>query len=481
MGVRLTVLGDALLDTDLVGAVNRLCPDAPVPVVDDVIEVPRPGGAALAAWLAATGGAEVSLVTPMADDQAAAVLRDLLAGRVDLHPVTCQGSTPVKRRVRAGGQSVVRLDSGGLHAVGELTRPAVDALSTADAVLVADYGRGITAVPSVRWLLETLPRQRPVVWDPHPHGAPPIPGLQLVTPNLDEADGWARRVAPGLDTVAGPWTRTARWAAALVDAWAAGAVAVTMGERGALLAYGTGAPVVVPAPPVAAQDTCGAGDAFAAAAAMLLGAGRVTGEAVQGAVKAATAYVRAGGANAVSASPDETMTSSTASWAAGDGSTGPPARSAADVAAEVHAHHGTLVATGGCFDLLHAGHVACLEEARRLGDALVVCVNSDASVRRLKGAARPVMPAEDRARVLQALSCVDAVEIFDEDTPRRLLRRLRPEVWAKGGDYAGAELPESGVMDEWGGQVVTLPYVTGRSTTSLVAALARTGSEHRRL
>jgi rfaE bifunctional protein nucleotidyltransferase chain/domain len=138
-----------------------------------------------------------------------------------------------------------------------------------------------------------------------------------------------------------------------------------------------------------------------------------------------------------------------------------------------------VVATGGCFDLLHAGHVATLRAARRLGDCLVVCLNSDTSVRRLKGPGRPVMPEVDRTRVLEALECVDSVVVFEDDTPVRVLEQLRPDVWVKGGDYAGADLPEAGVLTRWGGQAVVLPYVPGRSTTALVRELARTGAGRR--
>ena len=127
-----------------------------------------------------------------------------------------------------------------------------------------------------------------------------------------------------------------------------------------------------------------------------------------------------------------------------------------------------VVATGGCFDLLHAGHVATLRAARRLGDCLVVCLNSDASVRRLKGPSRPLVPAADRVRVLEALECVDAVVVFDEDTPTEVLSRIRPDIWAKGGDYAGTDVPEAAVLQTWGGQAVVLPYLQGRSTTQLV-------------
>jgi rfaE bifunctional protein nucleotidyltransferase chain/domain len=130
---------------------------------------------------------------------------------------------------------------------------------------------------------------------------------------------------------------------------------------------------------------------------------------------------------------------------------------------------GTVVATGGCFDVLHAGHVATLRAARALGDCLIVCLNSDASVRRAKGPDRPVNSAADRAAVLSALDCVDAVEIFEEDTPEEILRRLQPDVWVKGGDYTIEELPEASVVTSWGGQTVVLPYLPGRSTTEILA------------
>jgi D-beta-D-heptose 7-phosphate kinase/D-beta-D-heptose 1-phosphate adenosyltransferase len=143
--------------------------------------------------------------------------------------------------------------------------------------------------------------------------------------------------------------------------------------------------------------------------------------------------------------------------------------------ARVRAEGGTVVATGGCFDLLHAGHVAMLQAARALGDCLVVCLNGDDSVRRLKGRDRPLQPASDRAAVLLALDCVDAVVVFDEDTPVEALERLRPAIFAKGADYAGADLPEARALTRWGGQVVAVPYLQGRSTTRLLEEAVRRG------
>ncbi|MCW2700626.1 MAG: rfaE bifunctional protein, partial [Blastococcus sp.] len=246
----------------------------------------------------------------------------------------------------------------------------------------------------------------------------------------------------------------------LIRAWGVGAVAVTLGPRGALLSYGAGAPLVIPAVPAAGGDPCGAGDAFAAAAVLALADGAVTGEAVATAVAAASAFVGRGGAaewNA-EAHPEPNFVVESGAEA---------------VIARVRAAGGTVVATGGCFDLLHPGHVATLRAARGLGDCLVVCINSDDSVRRLKGPSRPLVTATDRARVLEALEFVDAVVVFDDDTPAEVLDRLRPDVWAKGGDYAGADLPEAAVLRTWGGQAVVLPYLDGHSTTELVARSAQ--------
>jgi rfaE bifunctional protein nucleotidyltransferase chain/domain len=133
-----------------------------------------------------------------------------------------------------------------------------------------------------------------------------------------------------------------------------------------------------------------------------------------------------------------------------------------------------LVATGGCFDLLHPGHLSLLRQARALGDALVVCVNSDESVRRRKGPDRPIVPAADRIALLEALEPVDAVIMFDEDTPTALLETLRPDLWVKGGDYTITDLPEAPVVRRHGGQIVLIPLVSGYSTSRLVSA-ARTG------
>ncbi|MFC8878654.1 D-glycero-beta-D-manno-heptose 1-phosphate adenylyltransferase [Streptomyces ardesiacus] len=446
----LVVVGDALLDRDLSGSADRLAPDAPVPVVSECAERIRPGGAALAAYLAARDGREVTLITGVGDDPAGRALRELLDPWLTLVPLPLTGTVPEKTRVLAQDPPVVRLDRGGGR-VRAATDEARDALRSARAVLVSDYGRG--AADALRDVLAARP---PLVWDPHPRGGPPVPGTRLVTP----AEKEAHALAPSPDHPGGGLRAAALAAAALVRDWRAAAVAVTLGPRGALLSYGEH-PLLVPAPAAHHGDACGAGDRFAATAAGLLADGALVGEAVEGAVGAATAFVAAGGAAAVPPADS------------GQAPASPPdTDDPGALAARVRAGHGTVVAAGGCFDLLHAGHVGLLQAARRLGDCLVVCVNSDASVRRRKGGGRPVNPLADRVRVLRALACVDAVAVFDEDTPERLLGDLRPDVWVKGGDYAGADLPEAALLQEWGGQAVLLPYLDGRSSTALLARAA---------
>ena len=450
----LVVVGDALLDRDLMGEVERLCPDAPVPVVDELVQTSRPGGAALAAALAAAEERPVTLVTALADDSAARELADLLTrGGVEIVDLGLGGRTPEKVRVRSDRQSLLRLDHGPRQPgpVGPCPPAATAAVAAAGAVLVADYGRGVAAEPGVRRMLSRLPVRHPLVWDPHPRGPEPVAGVRLATPNRSEAAALVPE--PHGDDVAAVTAR----ARALAARWEAAAVTVTLGPGGALMVDGDGPPLVVPAPPVDSGDPCGSGDCFAATAAALLADGALPSEAVTGAVAAASAFVAAGGAGSfeVGVRPGAPATISSG---------------ADQVVTGVRARGGTVVATGGCFDLVHAGHISTLQAARALGDCLVVCLNSDASVRRLKGPERPLVPEADRVAVLSALACVDAVVTFDEDTPQAVLERLRPDVFAKGGDYAVGELPEAATLARWGGEVVILPYLEGRSTTSLLRA-----------
>jgi rfaE bifunctional protein nucleotidyltransferase chain/domain len=271
-----------------------------------------------------------------------------------------------------------------------------------------------------------------------------VRGILLATPNRAEAFA-------GADTLDASLPGVERVARDLLERWKVVNVCVTLAERGALLVGGPAPPLAVPARRIGGGDASGAGDRFASLVAGMLADGALVSEAVSEAVGPATEFVGSGGAAAIRPRVDQA-----------------PDADAETLAAQVRGAGGTVVATGGCFDLVHAGHVRMLQSARALGDCLIVCLNSDLSVRRLKGPGRPVVGAEDRAAVLTALECVDAVTIFGEETPAHVLGRLRPHLWAKGGDYAAQDLPEAAALEGWGGRTVILPYVAGRSTTRIL-------------
>ncbi|PRZ02659.1 rfaE bifunctional protein kinase chain/domain/rfaE bifunctional protein nucleotidyltransferase chain/domain [Isoptericola sp. CG 20/1183] len=475
---RVVVVGDVLLDRDVDGQVTRFSPDGPVPVVDTLGVRSSPGGAGLAAVLAADA-AKVRVLAPFAPDPGGRELRNLLRPTVEIVEVPQEGGTRRKTRVRSGGQTMVRVDDGGPAVPRDVPVERVrEALSDADAVLVSDYGAGTTLPGPLRDAVAAAAADRPVVWDPHPRGGAPVPGVTLVTPNHAEALGAAEDL--GLTVVADDPGGLAQ---SLARAWEAEAVCLTLGDRGAYLARATGESAYVPAEAVAG-DPCGAGDRFAATAAVELARGTSVVDVVNRAVHAATAWVAEGGAEgyrrrAALAGPGGAAHGSTPgstheSDVGTDGGSGARSgsgtteRTPESVAARLRSDGGTVVATGGCFDILHAGHVATLEAAARLGDHLVVLLNGDDSVRRLKGEGRPVVGAADRARVLSALDCVADVVVFDEDDPTTVLDRLRPDVWAKGGDYTRRPLPEAETVRRHGGRVVLLPFVEGRSTTSIL-------------
>jgi D-beta-D-heptose 7-phosphate kinase / D-beta-D-heptose 1-phosphate adenosyltransferase len=461
----LLVVGDALLDRDVEVSIGGRAPDAPVPVLDETHARVRPGGAALAAALAAAEGDRVTFITALAPDRAGAELaRALLDAGVDIVDLGLAGRTAEKIRFLSDGEPLLRLDRGGpIGRVGGdgAIQALRAALTETDAVLVSDYGRGVASHRGVRAALATDRGRVPLVWDPHPRGQAPLPGASLATPNLPEAVRFARRPEPPHGEA-----ELAALATELAAAWRARAVAVTRGDRGALLTEG-GATMACPCEHVAG-DPCGAGDRFAVAAARSLACGDSCAEAVTAAVAAATDFVGAGGAHSVSLANRRAPAGPMATAAAE--STPPPAplAPALSLAGRVRAGGGTVVATGGCFDLLHAGHVHVLEAAARLGDCLVVLLNSDSSVRRLKGSDRPLIPERERAEMLRALACVDEVAIFDEATPNEVLRLLRPDVWAKGGDYELHQLPEVREVPKWGGRVAILPFLEGQSTTKLI-------------
>ena len=451
------VIGDALLDVDVEGTVDRLCPDAPAPVLTVTSDVARPGGAGLAAALVAGRGVPVRLVTALEADEAGERLRGLLDGALTLVAGPATGGTVVKCRWRAGGRSLLRTDRGvGRPDEGfgtDIADARDGALSGAGAVLVSDYGRGVAADPAVRAALARAATRRvPVVWDPHPRGARPVAGATVVTPNLAEA-----RDAAGVDVPGSGANAALALGADLVARWDVRAVAVTLGGRGAVVRHRHGACAAAPAPAVAETDPCGAGDHFAGGVAARLAAGATVDEAVADAVAGAAEFVARGGGAAVRRVGDAWCQPAVARSARSVARPAPitDLDAACALVARVRAAGGTVVATGGVFDPLHRGHAESLAAARALGDCLLVLVNSDASARRRTGAAAPLAA---RVAALAPLEGVDGVVPFEADDPRAVLDALRPDLWVKGGDHDPADLPETPLVRSWGGEVVAVPY-----------------------
>ncbi|MDR6504954.1 PfkB family carbohydrate kinase [Arthrobacter oryzae] len=460
--MRIVVVGDVLLDVDVDGEATRLCPDAPVPVVDVSKVQRRAGGAGLVARMLAGDGHNVTLVTVLADDEAALHLERALEG-ITVVAGSSGAPTPVKTRVRAEGHPVVRFDeSCARPPVPPVTPAMLHALERAAVIVVADYGRGLTANQELRTVLAGLAERIPIIWDPHRAGAEPVPGVAVVTPNLAEARSLAGAgLRPAGSGAGSDADDVGAVAEALRLRWRSKAVMVTMGGQGALLVYDGGQPALpVPAPKTTVTDPCGAGDRLAASLAVHLLEGHTLDVAAVLAVREAASFLRHGGVAALAGEPKPVRVHGRNT-------------DALALARNVHEAGGIVVATGGCFDLLHAGHTRALAAARSLGDCLIVCLNSDASVRRVKGPDRPILNQEDRAELLLALEFVDAVLVFDEDTPEACLATLRPDLWVKGGDYDVTELPETALVESWGGRCTTVPYHPSRSTTGLADALSR--------
>ncbi len=282
------------------GTASRLCPDTPAPVLDDLTEIRRPGGAALAALLAAREGARVVLIAPIGDDPPSAIVRALLQPHVTVVPLPLDGPLPDKARFRAGGQTLLRAD-GPAGRPGPASLEAAEAIASAGTLLVSDYGRGAASDPRLRAALAGRAGRVPLVWDPHPRGPEPVPGTRLATPNHAEAraaglnprpPGRLPAVQPHLRPGA-PLRRRGRGPTA--QPVAGGRRGRDPGPHGTLLTQGSPAPLIVPARPVHGADTCGAGDLFAAAAANALSHGALPSEAVVIGPRTASDLLAAGG------------------------------------------------------------------------------------------------------------------------------------------------------------------------------------------
>ncbi|MGW5054026.1 D-glycero-beta-D-manno-heptose 1-phosphate adenylyltransferase [Actinokineospora sp. NPDC004072] len=459
---RIAVVGDAILDVWLEGDAGRLCREAPAPVVSVHSRHAAAGGAANTAVNLAALGAEATLVAAVGPDQAGGELRELLAAAgVGVDHLVVGPQTVVKHRVLAADHLMVRYDEGEVAEHDEPTCRAIAeaaglAIAHADAVVLCDYGLGVCAPELARLLAERRDGIPLLVVDAHEPGRWARLRPDLITPNAAEVADLLGEPLPAEDRVRAVVEAGERLRAAA----GAHAVVVTLDRDGSVL-LDDGPGHRTWADPAPESQAAGAGDTFCAALTVAAAAGLPLSTAAELAQTAADIVVHRPG----------TAVCTTDDLAARLGAHHGAAVTAAELVALVADHRAAgrrVVFTNGCFDVLHRGHIAYLNQARRLGDVLVVAVNGDDSVRRLKGRGRPVNPAADRAEVLAALSCVDHVTVFDEDSPAALIRVLRPDCYVKGGDYTESMLDEAAVVRACGGEVRIVDYVPDQSTSAVI-------------
>jgi D-beta-D-heptose 7-phosphate kinase / D-beta-D-heptose 1-phosphate adenosyltransferase len=463
------VLGESILDVYLRGRTTRLSREAPVPVVDLHQRVEAPGGAANAAVNLAGLGAQVELLSVVGDDAAGERLRELLfaAGVGIDHLVVQRGRrTLAKRRLVSDGQMLARIDDGDVAPVDHGTQRDLlvalrERFGACDAVLVSDYDYGVAAPPlldALRALQAGAPRV--LVVDAKRPARYRDAGVTAVKPNYEETVDLL-----GMERLAGTSHRVEQLESQgerLRALLGAEIVALTLDSEGALLFEpGDEPPYRTYARARPSSLTTGAGDTFASVLALALAAGADVPAAGELASAAAALVVSREGTAVCGADVLRQAIMGTRRVLGG----------VDELVAEVRVHreHGRrIVFTNGCFDILHRGHVAYLNRAKSLGDVLVVGVNSDESVRRLKGPDRPLNTLDDRMEVLGALSSIDHLVAFGEETPAQLIRAVRPDVFVKGGDYQPDTLPEAPLVRQLGGEVVLLPYLEDHSTTGVI-------------
>ena len=481
---RVLVIGEAMLDSYLDGRATKLSREAPVPVVVVDRRTDVPGGAANAAVNLRSLGADVDFVSVVGDDDEGERRWESLRTRgvADEHLLLDRGRrTLAKQRIVAAGQILVRVDTGTAAPLAadvedELIDRVLQLGASADAVLVSDYAYGVVGERVVAALIELGRRARragsrePVIVvdarDPSRHArlrpAACKPNYAeavrlLGEQELDDVEARARQIAAGRDR--------------LLERTGAAVVAVTLDQGGALILEREGHGNRTYARPRDDEQACGAGDTYAAALTLALGSDRSVPVAAELASAAAAVVVGKSG----------TATCSLAELRESLGRTAKRLDSLEALrerVAYLRSQGRRIVFTNGCFDLLHRGHVTYLVRAKALGDALIVGVNSDASVRANKGPTRPINGLDDRLGVLEALSCVDHVVPFDAAVPMELIDIVRPDVYVKGGDYREESLPEASVVQGYGGSVQILPYVDDHSTTELIARVRSTPDAH---
>src|SRR5258706_5362571 len=464
-------VGDLMLDEFVYGEVSRISPEAPAPVIAVQRSETNIGGAGNVARNIASLGARCIFVGLVGDDEAGAKLKTALAQEGLIESVlVCDPSRPTTRKVRFVSEHfsthMLRADwELAQSASPEIEQKLIDAivplLPRADIVLLSDYAKGVLTARVIRNVIEVARRRgRRVIVDPKNLNFAIYRGATLLTPNRKEFAEATRSRADTESSIA----EAAQDAMQLADCEA---MLVTQSEHGMTLVPRNGEAIHVPAHPVKVRDVSGAGDTGAAVLAVTLAAGADWETAVRMATAAAAVAVSKKGTAIVTSAelrrkilPHAFLAAEEKIVAAG-----------VDLEAQLSdwRKQGLRIGfTNGCFDILHPGHVKVLNAARGACDRLIVGLNSDASVQRLKGQGRPVQDERARAEVLAALEAVDLVAIFEEDTPIKLIAQIRPSVLVKGGDYSREEVVGHEVVAAHGGEVLLVDILEGFSTTSLV-------------
>jgi D-beta-D-heptose 7-phosphate kinase/D-beta-D-heptose 1-phosphate adenosyltransferase len=458
---RVLVIGDTILDRYVTGEASRLSPEAPIAVLHAQTSRDVPGGAGNVCRNLAALGAQSFLVSIAGNDEAAERLREHLP-QATFIPVPDR-PTPVKIRYLAGTQQLLRVDHEVVDAMPSASEDALlDAVrqraTQIDIIILSDYGKG-TLSPRVCQAIIAI--GKPVIVDPKGHSYKKYAGAAYVTPNrkeLREATG--RPVGTDAEIEA-----AGRWLCTQHDI---GTIVATRSEQGISIVR-TDAPTVhLPTYAREVFDVSGAGDTVVAALAAALATGASITEAAQLANTAAGIVVGKRG-TAVATSAELAGYWLRREHLGASGGKLMPLETAASLAALWRGQGLKVGFTNGCFDILHAGHVTMLAACRKKCDRLIIGLNTDASVRRLKGEGRPVTHETGRAAVLAALEVIDGVILFDEDTPLTLIEALRPDVLFKGADYTVATVVGAEQVLSWGGTVELIDLVPGVSTTQTIA------------
>jgi D-beta-D-heptose 7-phosphate kinase / D-beta-D-heptose 1-phosphate adenosyltransferase len=465
---KILVIGEAMLDRYLKGNTHRLSQEAPVQVVNIEEKEDIPGGAANTAVNIQSLGAEAIFLSVIGDDEEGKHLRKALKcrGVSDAYTLAVPNrQTLAKQRILANGQMMLRFDQGSVESLSPDSETRIiehihQLTRQVDGIIISDYDYGILT-PNILKALAEIQQRDPhiLVVDAKKFASYRDLRITAIKPNYAEAIHILK-----LERKAGSQERIQQieqHGPRLLEIANAQMAAITLDEDGALILERGERPYRIYARPAEHNRVAGAGDTFLSALALALAAGAQTNAAAEIASAAAAIVVEKPGTSTCYIEELKAYFSGDEKYI----------QDSFQMAARVAAYRRQgkrVVFTNGCFDILHSGHIQYLNQAKAHGDILIVGMNSDRSVRQLKGPNRPINSLDDRARVLSALSCVDHIIPFDEDIPFNLIRLIRPDVFVKGGDYTRDRLPEAQMVEEMGGEVHILPYISEHSTTGII-------------